>query len=204
MTTDSGSWSNYDQKDAVSCVPDCSGMNCGDDGCGGSCGSCQGSMVCSPIQVCAAPTTAGETAVLSSSYANYASVTADRVELSATSTIKSLSLYIGWLPGKQRIGIYDASGSDGGPGNLLAQTAEFDASTGWNTVDVTSPVVVPAGTYWLAWGGGPYGQTARMTTSSGTYRKASWNVVSKGKMPPVFPAGSNQTGHHSLYVMTIR
>jgi hypothetical protein len=28
------------------CEPDCAGKNCGDDGCGGSCGGCQGGTIC--------------------------------------------------------------------------------------------------------------------------------------------------------------
>jgi len=32
----------------VSCVPSCAGKSCGDDGCGGSCGSCPGYAPCSP------------------------------------------------------------------------------------------------------------------------------------------------------------
>ena len=32
--------------DADDCVPSCDGMSCGDDGCGGSCGTCDGNMNC--------------------------------------------------------------------------------------------------------------------------------------------------------------
>ena len=28
------------------CVPDCNGRQCGNDGCGGSCGTCSGSLSC--------------------------------------------------------------------------------------------------------------------------------------------------------------
>ena len=34
------------------CVPDCKGKNCGDDKCGGTCGSCGGGKVCNASQVC--------------------------------------------------------------------------------------------------------------------------------------------------------
>jgi hypothetical protein len=36
------------------CTPDCSGKNCGDDGCGGSCGSCTGGQTCQG-GICADP-----------------------------------------------------------------------------------------------------------------------------------------------------
>ncbi|MBM4371221.1 MAG: hypothetical protein FJ098_06180, partial [Deltaproteobacteria bacterium] len=35
-----------DQKEADACVPSCVGLECGDDGCGGSCGSCWASEQC--------------------------------------------------------------------------------------------------------------------------------------------------------------
>jgi len=37
------------------CVPDCEGKNCGEDGCGGTCGSCTGFDVCGEDGVCTAP-----------------------------------------------------------------------------------------------------------------------------------------------------
>lgn len=36
------------------CTPQCSGRECGDDGCGGSCGTCNGSATCSPAGTCQA------------------------------------------------------------------------------------------------------------------------------------------------------
>lgn len=36
----------------VQCVASCDGKSCGNDGCGGSCGSCSGGMVCGPTGVC--------------------------------------------------------------------------------------------------------------------------------------------------------
>lgn len=38
---------------ASGCVPDCRGFECGDDGCGGSCGECGAERHCIGIQVCA-------------------------------------------------------------------------------------------------------------------------------------------------------
>jgi|GEM_PF-974385 len=39
---------------AAPCVPDCSGKTCGDDGCGGSCGSCAGGLICE-VDQCITP-----------------------------------------------------------------------------------------------------------------------------------------------------
>ena len=46
---------------------------------------------------------------------------------------------------RYRLGIYDATGPNGGPGQLKAQTAEFTPVSGWNTQNVVSQVLLPAG-----------------------------------------------------------
>jgi len=40
---------------ATTCTPDCTGLECGDDGCGGSCGTCAGGDVCGPDGLCGPP-----------------------------------------------------------------------------------------------------------------------------------------------------
>ena len=76
--------------------------------------------------------------------------TAQKETLSVPGTIQSLSLYVSTASGNMYLGIYDATGPSGGPGNLLATTASFAATTGWNTENVITPVALSAGTYWLA------------------------------------------------------
>ena len=49
------------------------------------------------------------------------------------------------------MGIYDASGPNGGPGALKASTASFTPVKGWNTAKVVTPVSLAAGRYWLAY-----------------------------------------------------
>ena len=41
------------------CTPQCGGVDCGDDGCGGSCGTCPGGTTCQPDGTCVAPTACG-------------------------------------------------------------------------------------------------------------------------------------------------
>jgi hypothetical protein len=53
--------------------------------------------------------------------------------------------------GTLRLGIYDASGPAGGPGQKKAETNPLTAVVGWNTGAVIIPVSLPAGTYWLAY-----------------------------------------------------
>ena len=43
-----------------SCIPNCSGKQCGDDGCGGSCGSCPGGWVCQGGKCVCVPNCAGK------------------------------------------------------------------------------------------------------------------------------------------------
>ncbi len=70
--------------------------------------------------------------------------------LSQTATIQSLSFYVPIAAGELRLAIYDATGTGGRPGILKAQTKSFVPVVGWNTVNVVTPVSLPAGTYWLA------------------------------------------------------
>lgn len=42
-----------EQDAGPSCTPDCTGKTCGDDGCGGSCGSCEWDNICVDGQCCA-------------------------------------------------------------------------------------------------------------------------------------------------------
>src|SRR5262245_11139638 len=37
------------QPAAIGCIPACGGKNCGNDGCGGHCGTCKGGFVCSNL-----------------------------------------------------------------------------------------------------------------------------------------------------------
>jgi len=92
--------------------------------------------------------TIGETSVLSMSYSGLGNrLVAQQVTLSQSATIQSLSYYVGTASGQLRLGIYDNSGTS--PGTLLAQTAAFTPVAGWNTQNVLTPTLLPAGTYWL-------------------------------------------------------
>lgn len=44
----------------IACVADCAGRECGPDGCGGSCGQCEGSDTCNPMGMCEAPGLCGD------------------------------------------------------------------------------------------------------------------------------------------------
>ena len=74
---------------------------------------------------------------------------AQQTSLNHSATIESLSFFVTNASGKLRLGIYDDA--NGTPGKLLAQTSSFNTKVGWNTREVTTPVMLPAGTYWLAY-----------------------------------------------------
>ena len=96
--------------------------------------------------------TIGETTVLSTADGGNGNLlAAQNATLSQPAIIQSLSFYVTQASGNLVLGIYDASGPNGGPGALKAQTKRFTPVVGWNTANVITPVSLPAGTYWLAY-----------------------------------------------------
>ncbi len=96
--------------------------------------------------------TIGETNALSTGdNGNAGFLLAQKATLSQSAKILSLSFYTTNGTGKLRLGIYDSTGTSGGPGALKAQTAEITPAAGWNTANVTSQVTLSPGTYWLAY-----------------------------------------------------
>src|SRR5215468_9049036 len=94
--------------------------------------------------------TIGETNVLSTADSGNGNLlAAQNATLSQPATIQSLSFYVTQASGNLVLGIYDASGPNGGPGALKAQTNSFAPVLGWNTANVITPLSLPAGTYWL-------------------------------------------------------
>jgi hypothetical protein len=86
-----------------------------------------------------------------------------RFWLPTNGKLKSLSVFVGATNGgKVRLALYSTN-SRGGPGTLLAQSAEVTAVVGWNTLSIASGPSLPPGRYWIL----------AQTDSAGTkYRKA--------------------------------
>src|SRR5262249_697119 len=117
--------------------------------------------------------------------------------LSKSGAIQSLSFYVKRANGDLRLGIYDATGPNGGPGVLKAQTAAFTPVAGWNTRTVTTPVTLPAGKYWLAYLPSNSALTFATDFSIGSFKAAQ---VKFGPMPAKFPTVTIQGATHwSLY-----
>jgi len=143
-------------------------------------------------------TTLGETTVFSDQDGDNGNMLlVQDATLSRTATLKSLSFYINAPAGSLRLGIYDATGPNGGPGALKAQTASFTPVAGWNTSSVTTPVSLPSGKYWLAYFPSSANLQFRVNRSIGSFKAASLRF---GPMPAKFPKVSLQgTTHWSLY-----
>jgi hypothetical protein len=95
---------------------------------------------------------------------------AQQASLGQTATIQSMSFYVTTAAGNLRLGIYDSTGVNGGPGTKKAETAEFTPTTGWNRANVITPVSLPAGTYWLAYAPQSGSLGFRINRSIGTHK----------------------------------
>lgn len=119
--------------------------------------------------------------------------------LDQAATILSLSFYVTNPAGTLRLGIYsDVSGT---PGEKLAETEEITPTVGWNTAAVMAQVLLPAGTYWLAYlpSDNDLGfRKADDTTSSGRYYSFAY-----GPLPATFSTSPGSTGSHWSFYATL-
>ncbi len=145
------------------------------------------------------PMTIGETTILPNGDGGNANLLiAQNAALPQPATIQSLSFYVATAAGSLRLGVYDATGPSAGPGALKAQTASFTPVTGWNTKSVTIPVLLPVGTYWLAYLPSSNSLAFRKAVVSGT--SAKYHTLTFGSMPATFPASPlSDSAHWSFY-----
>ena len=143
--------------------------------------------------------TVGTTTVLSSQSSNDASVLlAHKVTLPQTATIQSLSIYTKRTGGRLYLAIYADNG--GYPGALKATTVEFTPKNGWNTQNVTAPVSLPAGTYWLVYEPSSNNFGTGYDSVGGSPTNSYERSTSYGPMPATFPAGGRANSYRfSLY-----
>ena len=101
----------------------------------------------------------GETTVLSTAdNGNGNLLVAQQATLPVTSVLQSMSFYVTNATGKLRLGVYDAGGLGGGPGNKVAETGEITPTVGWNEANVIAPCICLGGHTGL--------RTSRATTIS--------------------------------------
>ena len=94
------------------------------------------------------------------------------IPYNTTITELNVNVVTGAASSVVRLGIYEDGG--GGPGSLLLDAGTVDSSTnGLKTITLGTPLVVPAGIYWLA--GVAQGGTPTVTTCSGNARGVNQN-----------------------------
>ncbi len=146
-----------------------------------------------------APITMGETSIFGGTDSGNGNLlVVQDATLPGDANILSLSFYVRNAAGDLRLGVYDATGPSGGPGNLVAETATFTPVSGWNTQPVITPVQVPAGNYWLAYFPSSSSLSFATDFSTGSFRAS---LLAFGPMPQTFPSTINYQGttHWSLY-----
>src|SRR6202007_1337367 len=128
----------------------------------------------------------GENAVLSSGDSGNGNLlAAQSATLTQAATVESLSFYVTAASGSLILGIYDATGPNGGPGALKASTNSFTARTGWNTATVVTPVLLPAGNYWLAY---LPSSNALSFVKTNAYGNCAYYGYNFGSLPSTFSA----------------
>ena len=128
--------------------------------------------------------TMGVTSVLSSpDSGNQNTLVAQKATLAQAGTVQSLSFYVNAVSGSLILGIYDATGPNGGPGALKASTKSFTPVMGWNTAQVVTPVPLATGSYWLAFL--PSSNGLGFVKTNGT---CAWYGYSFGSLPSKFSA----------------
>jgi hypothetical protein len=130
--------------------------------------------------------TIGETSVLSAGDNDNSNLLlAQSAALAQAATIQSLSFYVTAARGSLILGIYDATGPNGGPGVLKASTNSFTPVTGWNAAKVVTPISLAAGNYWLAYLPGSNSLGFTKTNASGN---CAYYGYTFGSLPSKFSA----------------
>ena len=140
----------------------------------------------------------GEASVLSTTDSgNGNHLLAQQAALPQDGTLQDLSFYVANAAGKLRLAVYDSSGPGGAPGTLEAQTPEITPVVGWNTVAVTSPTVLQAGYYWLAYLASDNGLAFKVA-QTGIYKQY---ALPYGALPTTFnnAAATSGPAHWSFY-----
>ena len=125
---------------------------------------------------------------------------AQRTTLSQTATFQSLSFYVTTPAGNLRLGVYDDTGPNGGPGKLKAQTNNITPVAGWNTANVATPISLTAGTYWLAYLGSSNNLGFKAEKTGGTSKGYSFTF---GAMPATFSTTPSSSGWYWSFYATL-
>ena len=140
----------------------------------------------------------GETQILTSAdNGNGNLILAQQATLNQTATLTSLTFDVTTVGGSLILGVYDSTGTGGGPGKLQATTVSFTPVQNWNTQPVTTPVSLAPGTYWLCYAPSSNTLSFVKTLSGPSY----YYSKSFGPLPSTFSISSANmaTVHWSFY-----
>ena len=129
-------------------------------------------------------------------FGNAGEIISQAASLNQAATLTSLSFYVRFGGAYLILGVYDASGPNGGPGNLIAQTASATVwTTGWLTL-ATPQVLLQPGMYWLAYApNNIFGLWVDRAAGQTVYASRAF-----GQMPSVFPSATTSiTSQCSFY-----
>jgi hypothetical protein len=122
---------------------------------------------------------------------------AQSASVSQTGTLQSMSFYVSQALGNLRLGLYDATGPNAGPGTKLAETSEISPVLGWNTANVVEPITLNPGTYWLAYLPSSNSLHFLLDPTSG---HLAYYSFAYGEMPDTFSdSPGTGIGHWSFY-----
>jgi len=113
-----------------------------------------------------------------------------------TATISSVTMYHDAGTGSMILGIYDGEGM---PANRLGLTAStpLNPTAGWQTIDLTAPVVVAGGTtVWLAW---VYENNPGIAYKTGSPGRVESPEAWAGGMPDPFGTGTQVAYLYSIF-----
>jgi hypothetical protein len=121
--------------------------------------------------------------------------------LNQRALLQSLSFYVTQTAGKLRLGIYDDTGPNGGPGVKQAETAELTPIVGWNTAAVTRPVTLPMGKYWLTYL--PSSNDLHFRRGGDRTGQNTWYPYAYGPLPAVFSRTPTVSSDHWSFYATL-
>jgi hypothetical protein len=122
-----------------------------------------------------------------------------RAALARNGTMTSLRFYATTANEKLRLGLYDSSGSSGGPGRLLVQSNELTTTVGWNVASIT-PRSLQAGNYWLVYAP----KTSNLHFKMDTTGTARWYSKTYGSMPSKFSTSTQSGTYHWSFYATFQ
>lgn len=152
-----------------------------------------------PVPVNPSSLTFGDTVLAPNSDAGNAGLLiAQSASLATNGVLRSFSIYLDAVNGKIILGLYDATGANGSPGNLILQTPQVTpATTGWYTLTLAAPTFIPAGNYFLSYLTNSNLMSFRTQSATGSF---SYVGVTFGALPATFPSTTlGGTGDWSFY-----